>query len=233
MEDGTCIFSTVSNALQLVRREEKDPFNKFLDLVSTEWSRNFATDAFLASLGTSLGVSAFLFLLWSLLRPHHSRVYAPKLRYALTTGKNPPPAPGKGYFSWLRPIAKCHEDDLVDKIGMDAVLFLRFTRFCRTVFAVLTVLGCCIMIPVNVTCNLKDAGDSQVDKAWYWLISPRYLKGQCVYAHLAMAFTFTGFVMFLLWRNYRDILKLRIRYFESSEYMNSLHARSLMVGFPR
>ena len=42
------------------------------------------------------------------------------------------------------------EQDLVEKIGLDAVIFLRFLRMIRNMFVVLTILGCVILIPVTV-----------------------------------------------------------------------------------
>ena len=42
------------------------------------------------------------------------------------------------------------EQELVEKIGLDAVLFLRFLKMIRDIFLVLTVFGCGILIPVTV-----------------------------------------------------------------------------------
>ena len=126
----------------------EDALDKFLGLVQSPFKQSFTTNAFLASLGTSLGISLLVFCVWCLLRPYHSLVYAPKLRHA--DEKRAPPAIGKGYFSWIKPLMKCHEEDLVDKIGMDATIFLRFMRLCRTLFFFLGILGCVVMIPVNV-----------------------------------------------------------------------------------
>jgi hypothetical protein len=233
MEAGTCAFAKAASVL--VRRQDpndqpKGGLEKIIKLISEDFSPKFETDAFLASLGTSLGISAVLFIVWILLRPYHSRVYAPKLRYALSNGRTPPPKVGKGFFDWLKPVMKCREDDLVDKIGMDAIIFLRFLRFCRTTFMILAVLGCCIVIPVNVTCNRKANWEKSRHWEWYALIGPEYVRDQCVYGHIVMAYAFTLIILYLLWKNYKEITELRKRYFDSPEYMNSLHARSLMVG---
>lgn len=221
------------------RQENKSGFENFLDTITDEIKPKFETAAFLAAMGTSLGISAALFVIWVLLRPYHSRVYAPKLRYAISNGRNAPPKVGKGFFSWIKPVMKCKEDDLVDKIGMDAIVFLRFMRFCRTSFLILTVLGCCIVIPVNVTCNRKafnnitqnpDPKSPPASKQeWYALTSSQLVFGNCVYGHITLAYAFSLIILGLLWKNYREITKLRKRYYDSPEYMNSLHARSLMV----
>jgi hypothetical protein len=147
MAEDSC---QITNGLSVLRRQTTgaDALNKFLSLVQSPFKQSFTTDAFMASLGTSLGISLLVFTIWCLLRPYHSLVYAPKLRHADET--RAPPAIGKGYFSWVQPLIKCHEKDLVDKIGMDATIFLRFMRLCRTLFFYLGILGCLVMIPVNV-----------------------------------------------------------------------------------
>jgi len=141
--------------------------DKFVDLMQSPFKQQFTTHAFLASLGSSLGISLLVLAAFCVLRPYNSLVYAPKLRYA--DEKRAPPAIDKGYFSWTQPLIKCHEADLMDKIGMDATIFLRFggpgawrvngrgadgwnrfMRLCRTLFFYLSILGCVIMIPVNV-----------------------------------------------------------------------------------
>lgn len=58
---------------------------------------------------------------------------------------------GNGILSWIKPVTTAKESDLVNRIGLDAVLFLRFTRMCRNIFAVFGVVGLAIMLPVNVT----------------------------------------------------------------------------------
>ena len=43
----------------------------------------------------------------------------------------------------------------MDKVGLDAVTFLRFLRMMRWLFTGIAVLGCGILIPINVYYNLK------------------------------------------------------------------------------
>lgn len=218
-----------STALSLVRRETN--FDNLINLLQSSFKQTFTTNAFLASLGTSFGISALMMATWILVRPYHSNVYAPKLRHA--DKDRAPPAIDKGFFSWLNPLIKCHEMDLVDKIGMDATIFLRFMRMCRSLFCVLAILGCAVMIPVNVTCSQKNGRTAGAgwgfDKYWYTLMSPSYTFGSCMWAHVIVAWVFDMIIMYFLWSNYREVVKLRRHYFESQEYVDSLHSRTLMV----
>ena len=120
MGDESCQITT---GWSLIRPRDV-ALDNFLNLLQSPFKQVFTTHAFLASLGSSLGISLLVLATFCLLRPYNSLVYAPKLRYA--DEKRAPPAIGKGYFSWMQPLIKCHEADLVDKIGMDATIFLRF-----------------------------------------------------------------------------------------------------------
>lgn len=175
-------------------------------------------------MGTSLGVTLGLALLFSLIRPRNSVVYAPKLKHA--DKQHAPPPLGKGVFSWLKPIIKTSEGDNIDRIGMDATIFLRFTRMCRNVFLILSVLGCAIMIPVNMTQSEKSRSTNE---NILLLMTPQYVHPQALWANVVCAWIFDIVVGYFLWHNYRAVRNLRRRYFQSTEFQKSLHARSVMV----
>jgi hypothetical protein len=101
-----------------------------------------------AAIVYSFVLAGLLFLVFCFLRPRNSRVYAPRAKHA--DEKHRPVPLGKSPFSWLSAIKDVKEQDLVDKIGLDAVVFLRFLRMIRNIFCVVTVFGCGILIPINV-----------------------------------------------------------------------------------
>jgi hypothetical protein len=111
-----------------------------------------------AAIVYSFVVSGLLFLIFCFLRPRNSRVYAPRAKHA--DEKHRPSTLGKKPFSWLSAIKDVKEQDLVDKIGLDAVIFLRFMRMIRNIFVVVTVFGLGILIPINVV------GGSPFYKQW-------------------------------------------------------------------
>jgi hypothetical protein len=171
-----------------------------------------------------LGVTLALALLFSLFRPRNSVVYAPKVKHA--DRKHAPPVVGKGIFAWLTPVWKTKESDLVDRIGLDATVFLRFTSMCRNIFLVLSVFGCSIMIPVNMA-----KGEISLSRGMsvFATMTPLYVFNRALWSHVACAWTFDVIVAFFMWRNYSAVRALRRQYFQSSEYQMSLHARTIMV----
>lgn len=183
-------------------------------------------------MGISLGLTAATAIIFSLLRPYNQAIYAPKLKHA--DERHAPPPIGKAPWSWLTVLARMKEEQLIQVIGMDAVVFLRFCRMIRNMFLVLCVTGIGILIPINVTHH--NAYGATKDDKWVEIITPLRVadlpaQGQNpMWAQVVVAWLFNIIVAGFLWWNYRKILVLRRKYLDSEEYQNSLHARTLMVG---
>ena len=154
-------------------------------------------------------------------------VYAPRLKHA--DEKHAPPLVGKGVFAWVLPVIKTEEQLLVDKVGLDAAVFLRFAKMCRNMFLVASVVGCGILIPINITGG-KGLYGSFSDVAVLMKMTPQYMFGEIFWVHVVCAYLFDIIICYFLWTNYRAVTRLRRAYFDSPEYQASLHARTLMVG---
>jgi hypothetical protein len=174
-------------------------------------------------LASSVGITVVIALCFSILRPYNSVVYAPKLKIA--DEKHAPPPLGKGFIAWMKPLWTTSEQDMVQLIGLDATVFMRFTRMCRNIFLVLTLVGCCILIPVNYSTSVPYDGDT-----WLARITPLNVWNNSQWALVAVAWMMNIIVCGFLWWNYKKVTQLRRQYFESPEYQQSLHARTLMVS---
>ena len=170
-------------------------------------------------------------IFFSLIRPHHSLVYAPKLKYA--DKKHAPPPVGKGIFAWVGPLFKTNEDTIVEKVGLDAAIFLRFTRMLRNMFLILSLIGCGILIPVHVL-KVNQGIVPKGGRTFISSMTPLQVQGSPMWAHVVVAYLFTITVLFFLWMNWRAVVRLRRNYFESKAYQNSLHSRTVwMIDIPR
>ena len=121
---------------------------------------------------------------------------------------------------------KTKEEDLVDKIGLDATIFLRFTRMLRNLFSILSVIGILINVPVNVA--MSDNSLKQRVNT-FALLTPQFIFGKAWWSHVVCSWAFDLILVYFLWHNYRKVRSLRRAYFESSDYQQSLHARTVMV----
>lgn len=201
-----------------------DAGDQLVKLISDPFKSEFQFQSVWAALGTGWGLTLAIAVLFSLLRPRHTLVYAPKNK--LADEKHAPPPIGKGVFSWIKPIWKTKEDVIVEKAGLDAAIFLRFTRMLRNMFIVLSVIGCGILIPVNVLGRNKSISHNL---SGLTIITPQSLFGNLLWSQVVAAYAFNIIVAYFLWHNYRKVRRLRRNYFSSSEYQRSLHARTLMV----
>jgi hypothetical protein len=139
-------------------------------------------------------------------------------------------------LSWLKPLFTTKESQLIEKIGLDATVFLRCARMLRNIFAVLSIIGCGILIPINVVAYNKDPvekppdGTDRIDTG-FKMMTPVFLykAPELVWAYIVVAWLFDIVICFFLWSNYRVVARLRQQYLESPEYRNSLHARTLMI----
>lgn len=171
-------------------------------------------------------MTVLITLLFSFLRPHNSVVYAPKLKYA--DERHAPPQIGTGLFAWFTPVATTKEAQMVDKVGLDGTVFLRFTRMCRNMFLVLSVVSIAILIPANTIGSNRTNFKAGVNSI-FLAMTPHYIKQNSLWAHVVSAYLIDIIVAFFLWRNYVAITKLRKQYFESADYLKSLHSRTLMI----
>lgn len=115
---------------------------------------------------------------------------------------------------------------MVGFVGVDATVFLRFTRMCRNIFAILAVLGCAILIPIHVT----TVDEASKPNQWLAQITPSNVWGPSIWGQVVVAYLFNIICAGFLWWNYKKVHDLRRNYFASEEYQNSLHARTLLVS---
>ncbi|KAI4122882.1 MAG: hypothetical protein LQ338_005573 [Usnochroma carphineum] len=196
------------------------------------YSGSFHADAFWASLGTSIAVMILITLAFSLMRPRNTIVYAPKVKYA--DEKHAPPRIGKGLLEWIGPVTRTKEPLLVEKTGLDSAIFLRFTRMLRNMFLALTIVGIGLLIPANVIgtnhgfVNIKQFGS----QAYFVTMTPQYPdpnRHGSLWVHVVSVWAIDLIVAFFLWRNYVAVVRLKRQYFDTPDYLMSLHSRTLLV----
>ncbi|KAI5294565.1 hypothetical protein KEM52_003718 [Ascosphaera acerosa] len=201
------------------------PIDEFVSLIQNPFKSAFQVNAVWLSFGVSIGVTVAIAFLFSLFRTRSSVIYAPKIRHA--DRKHQPPPIDRGFFGWWKPVVMTKEQDVIDQLGLDATIFLRFARMCRNLFFVLAVLGCTIMIPVNM--KESDTAIAPEGMSAFTLMTPMYVFNRSLWSHVIIAWAFDAIVCGYLWWTYRAVVRLRKHYFASSEYQSSLHARTVLV----
>ncbi|KAK9453503.1 hypothetical protein V1511DRAFT_522718 [Dipodascopsis uninucleata] len=221
-----------------IRATDEDKSQLLLDLLKNSFaSAKFTGKAVWVGLLTSLGSSAFVFIMFCILRPRNTVIYAPKTRVVRSNDSDTfsistvsPPRLGPGAVSWISKVYQMSDDDLLDMIGLDAVVYLKFMKMCIMIFLCLSFLGLTVAIPINVTFALRnDLAQSASSSDAFLLMTPTLVTGTPMIAHSVLAYAFDVIVCFFLYLTYRDILRLRQRYFNSEIYRQSLSSRTLLI----
>ncbi|OZJ04540.1 hypothetical protein BZG36_02718 [Bifiguratus adelaidae] len=196
----------------------------------------------LAGLGTQLainvGIAAGTICAFNILRPNNSLVYAPKYKYS--DSRKQPPKIGRGFFDWILPVLTAKEDELVEKLGYDAVLFIRFIRLLRNCTFIMTIVGVFGVMPLNLV-GTYYTGDwppnfltdiSCISIAGINTKSGQFLRSgdnSWFWGHVAATWLVSMVVYLFCNREYQHYVEFRRHWFQSEEYQSSMHARTLAV----
>ncbi|KAL1916275.1 uncharacterized protein VTP21DRAFT_5892 [Calcarisporiella thermophila] len=181
----------------------------------------------LTQLGINVAITIGVAFAFSILRPHNSNVYARTIKYSAESKR--PPKLGQGLLDWLA-IIRLTDEQLLEKIGYDALVFIQFVRLLLRMFFYMTVVGILVIIPVNIVGTLRsndgDAPGGEIrllsvadldnDDRWYW-------------AHVGVTWIFSTLIYYMLFSQYKSVVALRRKYFESEEYRRSIHSHTVMV----
>ena len=107
------------------------------------------------------------------------------------TGDKRPPRIKSGFFSWLPPLIYAKEPELLEKIGPDAVVFLRFLRLMRWLFTVLALLACAITLPVDIAYNMRH---NPQGKTILSMLTIQDVKGDSLFVHVGATYVFSGWL---------------------------------------
>ncbi|KAJ7125115.1 hypothetical protein C8R44DRAFT_618715 [Mycena epipterygia] len=189
-------------------------------------SRQLAPQAVYSQILLMSVVSVATVLAFNLLRPKNKIIYEPKVKYHTDDSKRPPKI-DDSLCGWLPPLIHTKEPELVDKIGLDAAVFLRFGRLMRWLFTGIAGLSCGILIPINVIYNLKNTPSK--DRDILSMMTIRDVGGNVLFVHVAVTYLITFLIMFCVYVHWKQMVKLRRAWFRSPEYLGAFYARTLTV----
>ena len=97
-------------------------------------------------------------------------------------------------------------------------------------FLLICIVAMGLLLPVNIYTGGRSKEAKSFGATGFWSVStPVYTHGQALWAHVIAAYAIDAIVIFFLWRTYSAVVRLKRSYFESPEYLQSLHARTLML----
>ncbi|CAG8472360.1 10585_t:CDS:2 [Dentiscutata erythropus] len=165
-----------------------------------EQSATITITGMYSQLAINTGLGLGTLIIFGILRPRNGIVYAPKQRYS--PEKKQPPKIETGLFSWIKPVISVPESQLIEKI-----------------------------VPLNVYGTLQDSDNKfpTSDNPLQFL-SISYLSSEkWFWIHVSFTWIFSALIYWLVYRQYKDYVELKVAYFESEEYQASLHSRTLLI----
>ncbi|KAJ4953008.1 hypothetical protein NE237_029840 [Protea cynaroides] len=175
-------------------------------------------------------LSAFAFLLALLrIQPINDRVYFPKW---YIKGVRSSPRHGRNlvakfvnldfrtyltFLNWMPEALRKSEAELIDHAGLDSAVFLRIYLLGLKIFIPITILALLVLIPVNVSDGTlfflrKELVVSDIDKLSISNVRP---KSEKFWAHISMAYLFTLWICFMLYKEYDRVAFMRLHFLAS------------------
>jgi hypothetical protein len=98
----------------------------------------------------------------------------------------------------------------------------------RWLFTAIAFIACAVLIPINVTYNLRHVDAKRRDILS--ILTIRDVDGELLYAHVAVSYVVTLCIIAFVDFHWRAMVRLRHAWFRSPEYLDSFYARTLIVS---
>ncbi|KAH7001106.1 hypothetical protein EDB80DRAFT_84815 [Ilyonectria destructans] len=166
--------------------------------------------------------AAVCLILFTFLRPRARRVYSPRANSGLRSPHIPSPTLPSGWFNWVKPFFQIPDTFILNHGSIDGYFFLRYLKVLRNIFFA----GICITWPVLFPVHITGGNNSkQLDI----LTLGNVKEAKRLYAHVAVAWVYFGFVLFTISRECIYYINVRQAYLSSPHYAQRLSSRTVLL----
>ncbi|XP_038688848.1 CSC1-like protein At3g54510 [Tripterygium wilfordii] len=168
-----------------------------------------------ASAVVNIGLALIILSLFSVLKKRHSNapIYYARL---LSTREKPVPSHNSltlsrfcPSISWIRRAYRVDEDKILHIGGLDALVIIRLFKFGIKYFAVCSVVGVVILVPINY---YSEDEPSQIYHSMYPISISNVKSGSnWLWVHFTCLWFITLYGLYLLYKEYDDILVKRMQ----------------------
>ena len=166
--------------------------------------------------GLLLVIGFFCIIVFEIVR-HNSKYF--QVYYTRLINPNSPRNHPKKLFEWIYWVFREREDTVLDQVGLDAVMFLRYLQMCFQFFSTIAVVLCIILIPVNsYASSPSDVVNVTVDNGTVYQISDSALStasisnindgSNLLWIHAICVWLVSFFLMSTLFENYSKFATL-------------------------
>ncbi|ORZ21529.1 hypothetical protein BCR42DRAFT_488586 [Absidia repens] len=192
---------------------------------STAYSAKQNQSGLTTQLIICFSVGLLCFLTFCFLRTRWPVIFAPRknMRH-----RKPPRLPNT-FFGWIIPLIRISKTQMLDRVGLDAVIMLDFIVMGIKIFGLCSFFGVAVLIPISSTTgNFTTPRLNPVDHLSITVISE---SSPYLIAYLIFTYFFTFVTWFFLQQNYDSYIYMRARYL--LQLSSSLVCKSVIVtGLP-
>ncbi|KAG2228857.1 hypothetical protein BDF21DRAFT_422864 [Thamnidium elegans] len=167
-----------------------------------------------------------IFLVFCFSRTRVPVLFAPRRNMK----RHKPPELPTTFFGWIVPLLKIGDEEMLENVGLDALLMLKFVTMCIKIFGICSALGLIVFIPLTMTADyshLKNA--TAIDRVSISVIQEDDNK---LIAYLIFSYIFTFITFFFLNKSYHEYIYLRSKFLLKQAKM--MVSRSIVVtGIPQ
>ncbi|KAG0317019.1 hypothetical protein BGZ99_006549 [Dissophora globulifera] len=180
----------------------------------------------------SVALGLFALLLFCFLRTRWIVMFAPRTKLRRHT----PPILSATFFGWIPQLLRIPEAEVLDCVGLDAVMLLRFFKMAIKLFMLCSIPGLLIIMPVNYYSARDDPsapGNGTNVLAALDLDSDALQSTSLLYlfTQFTFAWVFSLASVYTIWHTYEDYITIRRKYM--LKRAKSITNRSVMVvGLP-
>ncbi|EPQ57465.1 DUF221-domain-containing protein, partial [Gloeophyllum trabeum ATCC 11539] len=189
-----------------------------------------STSAFVTALVFNAAVFSAEILAFSLLRPRFKQIYESRSQDALPSSSKRAAALSRTFYSWPLALYKADYRDILRVNGLDAYFFVHYLRMMVRILLPIWFFSWVILLPVT-SVNSQVAKHSGLDRFVFGNVAPD--RQSRYWAHLVLAWLFTGWVLYNIRKELRYYVKMRHCHLADKAYASSAQAKTLLItGVP-
>ncbi|KAG0367179.1 hypothetical protein BC939DRAFT_496312 [Gamsiella multidivaricata] len=194
---------------------------------------NASISTFTSALLFNAAVGAGVFVAFSIVRHWNKKVYQPRT-YLVSENVRSPELP-KGPLSWISASFSVPDHVLVERIGLDAYMFLRFLRMAAILFSGFSLLAIPILIPLNVINSGNATGqdtngtNDTVATGLDTMTLANVKASWRLWFHLVLTILFCGATIAMLWKEMQEYTRRRHAYLMSEKHAKTPQSTTILV----
>ncbi|KAM7521562.1 hypothetical protein LguiA_011464 [Lonicera macranthoides] len=122
------------------------------------------------------------------------------------------------FLNWMPAALRMPEPELIDHAGLDSAVYIRIYLLGLKIFVPITALSFAVLVPVNWTGetleHIKDLTFSDIDKL---SISNVQSGSKRFWAHIVMAYIFTFWTFYALYKEYKLVTAMRLSFLAAAK----------------